>query len=98
MDSSAGCQVLAKDSGDHLWHHATIEGVEGGDLVHLRFSHNNKDIQTVPIEMVLPLTENPDPDEDPVSAGDENEDPEDFENFVPEELLDRIHGRYIHIL
>ena len=77
-----GLSVLAKDSSDHLWHHATIEGVEGGDMVHLRFSHNNKSIYTVPIEMILPL-----------SGDSDSEESDELEDFVPEPLLDRIQGK-----
>lgn len=52
-----------------------------------RYSHNNKSIHTVPIEIVLPLGGDSDPSSD--SEGDQD-DPED--DFVPETLLDRIHG------
>lgn len=79
-----GLSVLAKDSSDHLWHHATIEGIEGGDMVHLRFSHNNKSIYTVPIEMVLPLSGDPD--------FEESEELDELGDFAPEPLLDRIQG------
>ena len=76
---------------DKLWHHATIEGVEGTDLIHIRFAHNNKNIQTVPVEMVLPLAagdSNYESDDEPEEL--ENGDPDD--DFVPDALLDRIQG------
>ena len=84
-----GSSVLAKDSSDGLWHHATVEGVEGDEMVHLRFSHNNKSIYTVPIEMVLPLTGDDKSDDDDDL---DNFDEDDTQDFVPEQLLDRISG------
>jgi len=55
-----------------LWHHATVEGVEGD-------------------EMVLPLTGDGDKSDDDDEYRD-NFDEEDTQDFVPEQLLDRISG------
>ena len=85
-----GVKVLAKDATDKLWHHATIEGVEGNDLIHIRFLHNNKNILTVPVEMVLPLAGNSNEESDDDL---EDEDGNQDVDFVPEELLDRIQGK-----
>ena len=63
-------------------------------MVHLRFSHNNKSIYTVPIEMVLPLTGGDSQDEDfeGVSNDQDLDDDDDSADFVPEQILDRIPG------
>ena len=68
-------------------------------MVHLRFSHNNKSIYTVPIEMVLPLTGGDSQDEDfeGVSNDQDLDDDDDSADFVPELILDRIPGLLIAI-
>ena len=66
-------------------------------MVHLRFSHNNKSIYTVPIEMVLPLTGGDSQDEDFEEVDnnkDLDENYDDSTDFVPEQLLERIPGLF----
>ena len=87
-----GGAVIAKDGeGDKVWAHAKVEGVEG-DLVHVRFTSDHKEIKTIAKEAVFPLSGE---DEDDLEAADGLDDGGDGEDddeslFVPVDLLDRL--------
>ena len=82
-----GSAVIAKDGeGGKVWAHAKVEGVEG-DLVHVRFTSDHKEIKTVAKESVFPLSGE---DEDDVLEADGLDDGDDESLFVPVDLLDRL--------
>ena len=98
-----GSGVLALYESSELWKHATVEGVEHdketGSTVHVRFSHDNKKIITLPLEHVVPLNDSSNCD-----SGSSDEDGDDTQGIVkaaiePENdphsvrnLLDKIDG------
>ena len=86
----AGCAVIAKDGeGSKVWAHAKVEGVEG-ELVHVRFTSDHKDIKTVAKEAVFPLTGDDDDDFEADDGPEDGDDDGDENLFVPVDLLDRL--------
>ena len=84
-----GCAVIAKDGeGGQVWDHAKVEGVEG-DLVHVRFTSDHKEIKTVAKEAVFPLSGEDGDDEDNLDVLEADVD-DDESLFVPVDLLDRL--------
>lgn len=74
----AGSKVLAKrdsDCGDALWRHATVVEMEDKSPanMHVRFSHDHKDLVSLPIDGVWPLSGGGDE-----GAGSDGEDPGQF--------------------
>ena len=85
----AGSAVIANDGeGGKVWAHAKVEGVEG-DLVHVRFTSDHKEIKTVAKEAVFPLS-GEDDEEDDLEANGGLDDDDDESLFVPVDLLDRL--------
>ena len=87
-----GGAVIAKDGeGDKVWAHAKVEGVEG-DLVHVRFTSDHKEIKTIAKEAVFPLSGEDEEDLEAADGLDDGDggDDDDESLFVPVDLLDRL--------
>ena len=96
-----GVGVLANEESSNLWQHATVEGVEHdgllGTTVHIRFSHDSKNIVSLPLEHVAPLNNSLDEEDDSSDEEDESTiggaycNPNN-ETPIVRDLLDKIDG------
>ena len=96
-----GAGILANEESSNLWKHATVEGVEHdgihGTTVHIRFSHDSKNIVSLPLEHVVPLNNSLDEGDD---SSDEDEESSIRtadcnpinETPIVRDLLDKIDG------